>query len=159
MRHTISALVHNQPGVLASMAAVFQQHGLNIFSISAGETERADVSRIVICVDHDSGRVAAATAQLAGLPFVLGLEDLASHELIDRELLLIKVRVAKDTVSQLLQIIEVFRANVVDMGNTTLVAELAATPGKVAGFLRALIPHGIVSVSRTGVIAIKRGDE
>lgn len=158
MRHTISALVHNQPGVLAAMAQVFQRHGLNIQSISCGETERAEVSRMVITVDPDENRLQAVTAQLAQLPFVFGLEDISAHEFIDRELLLIKVRVAKETVSQLLQIVEVFRANVVDMGNSTMVAELVATPGKVAGFIRVLVPHGIVSLSRTGVIALTRGD-
>lgn len=159
VRHTISALVRNQPGVLAAFAAVFQRHGINIASIAAAETERAEVSRLIICVELDEDAVQAATAELATLPFVFGIEDLAAHELIDRELVLVKVRVAKDTVSQLLQIMEVFHATVVDMGNTTMTAELVATPGKVAGFLRTLVPHGIVAVSRTGVIALKRGDD
>ncbi len=159
MRHTISALVGNQPGVLAAFAAILQRHGINIASIAAAETERAEVSRLVISMEFNEDTVPAATQELAALPFVLAIEDLAAHELIDRELLLVKVRVMKDTVSQLLQIMEVFRANVVDMGNSTMTAELVATPGKVAGFLRTLLPHGIVAVSRTGVIALKRGDD
>lgn len=158
MRHTISALVQNKPGVLAAMAQVFQRHDINIRSISCGETEREDVSRMIICVEAREGNVKAVTDEIASLEFVLRLEDLSGQDLMDRELVMIKVRITKDTVSQILQIFEVFRANVVDMGNQTISAELAAPQGKVAGLIRILAPHGIVSLSRTGLIALSRGD-
>ncbi len=158
MRHTISALVQNKPGVLAALAAAFQHHGINIRSISCGETEREDVSRMIICVEAESEEIRAITAEIEALGFVLRLEDLAGQDLIDRELVMIKVRITKDTVSQILQIFEVFRANVVDMGNETITAELSAPQGKVAGLIRTLEPHGIQSLSRTGLIALSRGD-
>lgn len=158
MRHTISALVQNKPGVLASMAQVFQRHDINIRSISCGETEREDVSRMIICVEADREKTRAVTDEIASLDFVLRLEDLSGQDLMDRELVMIKVRITKDTVSQILQIFEVFRANVVDMGNETISAELSAPQGKVAGLIRTLAPHGIQSLSRTGLIALSRGD-
>ncbi|MDO9582786.1 MAG: acetolactate synthase small subunit [Desulfomicrobium sp.] len=158
MRHTISALVQNKPGVLASMAQVFQRHDINIRSISCGETELEDVSRMIICVEAEDGKIRAVTGEIASLDFVLRLEDLSGQDLMDRELVMIKVRITKDTVSQILQIFEVFRANVVDMGNETISAELSAPQGKVAGLIRTLAPHGIQSLSRTGLIALSRGD-
>lgn len=158
MRHTISALVQNRPGVLAALAAAFQHHGINIRSISCGETEREDVSRMIICVEASEEDVLAITGEIEDMGFVLRMEDIADRDLIDRELVLIKVRITKDTVSQILQIFEVFRANVIDMGNETITAELAAPQGKVAGLIRTLAPHGIQSLSRTGLIALSRGD-
>lgn len=158
MRHTISALVQNKPGVLASMAQVFQRHDINIRSISCGETELEDVSRMIICVEAEDGKIRAVTDEIASLDFVMRLEDLSGQELMDRELVMIKVRITKDTVSQILQIFEVFRANVIDMGNQTISAELSAPQGKVAGLIRTLAPHGIQSLSRTGLIALSRGD-
>lgn len=159
MRHTISVLVKNRPGVLAALSTIFQQHKLNILSISAGETEREDVSRIILCVGAEATEAQSVAREIEAREDVLRIEDLSGQELIDRELVLIKVSITKDTVSQILQIFEVFRANVVDMGNETIAAELSATQGKVAGLIRALEPHGIRSLSRTGLIAIKRGDD
>lgn len=159
MRHTISTLVENKPGVLAALAATFEHHGINIRSISCGETEREDVSRMIICVEAGPEEIRAITNEIAGLDFVLGMEDLSGQELIDRELVMIKVRITTATVSQILQIFEVFRANVVDMGNETISAELSAPAGKVAGLIRTLAPHGIQSLSRTGLIALTRGDQ
>jgi acetolactate synthase-1/3 small subunit len=158
MRHTISALVQNRPGVLASMAQVFQRHDINIRSISCGETEREDVSRMIICVEADDVKVRSVTEEIGSLGFVLRLEDLSDRDLMDRELVMIKVRITPASVSQILQIFEVFRANVVDMGNETISAELSAPQGKVAGLIRTLAPHGIQSLSRTGLIALARGD-
>lgn len=158
MRHTISALVQNKPGVLAAMAHVFQRHDINIRSISCGETEREDVSRMIICVEAGDEKVGDVTREIESLGFVLGLEDLSDRDLMDRELVMIKVRITPASVSQILQIFEVFRANVIDMGNETISAELAAPQGKVAGLIRTLAPHGIQSLSRTGLIALSRGD-
>lgn len=158
MRHTISALVQNRPGVLAAMAQVFQRHDINIRSISCGETEREDVSRMIICVEAGDGTVGDVTREIESLGFVLGLEDLSNRDLMDRELVMIKVRITPASVTQILQIFEVFRANVIDMGNETISAELAAPQGKVAGLIRTLAPHGIQSLSRTGLIALSRGD-
>jgi acetolactate synthase-1/3 small subunit len=158
MRHTISVLVQNKPGVLAVLAATFQHHGINIRSISCAETEREDVSRMIICVEARAEDVRAITAEIVALEFVLRMEDLSAQEMIDRELVMIKVRITPGTVSQILQIFEVFRAGVIDMGNETISAELSAPSGKVAGLIRTLAPHGIVSLSRTGLIALSRGD-
>lgn len=158
MRHTISALVQNKPGVLAHVATVFERHHINIRSISCGETEHNDVSRMIICVEVGFDKIEAITQEIIGLDFVLGLENLSDQELIDRELVMVKVRISKDTVSQILQIFEVFQANVIDMGNETISAELSASTGKVAGLIRILAPHGLVSLSRTGTIALRQGD-
>lgn len=158
MRHTISVLVENKPGVLAALAAPFEHRGLNIRSISCAETEHEEVSRMIICLEAPLEEIQAIAAEIHNLPFVLRLEDLSAHDLIDRELVLIKVRITADTVSQILQILEVFHAGVVDMGNETISAELSASSGKVVGLIKTLAPHGIVSLSRTGLIALARGD-
>ncbi|MDY0275343.1 MAG: acetolactate synthase small subunit [Desulfomicrobium sp.] len=158
MRHTISFLLQNKPGVLAHVATIFERYGINIRSISCGETEQEDISRMIICVEVGFDEIQAVTRELEGQDFVLGLEDLSGQELIDRELVMIKVHITKATVSQILQIFEVFQANVIDMGNETISAELAAPASKVAGLIRILASHGIVSLSRTGLIALTRGD-
>jgi acetolactate synthase-1/3 small subunit len=113
---------------------------------------------MIICVEPDEGKIRAVTDEIESLEFVMRLEDLAGQDLMDRELVMIKVRITKDTVSRILQIFEVFRANVIDMGNETISAELSAPQGKVAGLIRTLAPHGIQSLSRTGLIALSRGD-
>lgn len=158
MRHTISVLVENKPGVLAALAAPFEHRGLNIRSISCAETEDEDVSRMIICLEAPIEKIQAIATEIEALAFVLCMEDLSEQDLIGRELVMIKVRITPDTVSQILQILEVFRAGVVDMGNETISAELSASSGKVVGLIKTLAPHGIVSLSRTGLIALTRGD-
>lgn len=159
MKHTISALVKNRPGVLADSSAAFHNNKINITSISCGETENMDISRMVICVEGSEQDIAQVTSELEEMDFVIQLDDLARREFVDRELVLIKVDVNKDTMSQVMQIFEVFRADVVGMGQKTITVELSGDQERVEGLIKILQPFGIKSMCRTGMIALKRGDE
>ncbi|WP_432737140.1 acetolactate synthase small subunit [Maridesulfovibrio sp. FT414] len=159
MKHTISALVRNRPGVLAESSAAFQNNKINITSISCGETENMDVSRMVICAEGSDEDIAKVTGELEDMDFVIKLDDLARKEFVDRELVLIKVEVDKDNMSQIMQIFEVFRADVVGMGQKTITVELSGDQERVEGLIKILHPFGIKSMCRTGMIALKRGDD
>ncbi|NDV23726.1 acetolactate synthase small subunit [Desulfovibrio sp. JC022] len=159
MKHTISALVRNKTGVLAESSAAFQDNKINITSISCGETENMEVSRMVICAEGSKDEITKVTEELKAMDFVIQLDDLARKEFVDRELVLIKVEVNKDTMSQIMQIFEVFRADVVGMGQKTITVELSGDQERVEGLIKILQPFGIKSLCRTGMIALKRGDE
>lgn len=159
MKHTISALVRNQPGVLADMAKAFGKEGVNISSISAGETENPDISRMVIRVDAKNRKIGEITALVGDMDFVIQIDDLARKEFVDRELLLIKVNMDRESTGQIMQVLEVFRASVVGMGTETITAELSGDQERVEGLIKMLQPYGIRSMCRSGMIALKRGDD
>ncbi|WP_031480232.1 acetolactate synthase small subunit [Maridesulfovibrio frigidus] len=159
MKHTISALVKNRAGVLADSSAAFQKSGINITSISCGETENMEVSRMVICAEGSEEDMTTVTKELLEMDFVIQLDDLARKDFVDRELVLIKVAVNKDSMSQVMQIFEVFRADVIGMGQNTITAELSGDQERIDGLIKILEPLGIKSMCRTGMIALKRGDE
>lgn len=118
-----------------------------------------DVSRMVICAEGSKEEINRVTEQLKAMDFVIQLDDLARKEFVDRELVLIKVEVNKDTMSQIMQIFEVFRADVVGMGQKTITVELSGDQERIEGLIKILQPFGIKSLCRTGMIALKRGDE
>ncbi|MFH1824862.1 MAG: acetolactate synthase small subunit [Candidatus Firestonebacteria bacterium] len=157
--HTISGLVSNQSGVLCKIAGVFAKKKVNIKSLSAGETENSGVSRIIIVVYDEEGKIRLAEKEVKKLKEVIILDDLTRKEFINRELVLIKVKFSKDNISQIMQISEIFRSNVVGVGNTTITIEMSGDAEKIDGFVKLLIPFGIKSIARTGKIALKRGDE
>ena len=159
MRHTISALVQNKPGVLARMSEEFGRYQVNIISIACGETEDSSISRMVISVDGDSGEIGRITDGMASMPFVIQVDDLARKEFVDRELVMVKVEMDTDTSSQIMQIVEVFRATVVGMGESTVTVEMTGDEGRVEGLVKLLKPFGIKSMCRSGKIALKRGDD
>lgn len=159
MKHTISALARNRPGVLADMALMFKKHGLNIRSLAAGETEDPEISRLVICLDAENGDADLLTRELEAMPEIIQVDDLARKEFVDRELLLVKVAMERESLTQLMQIFEVFRATVVGMGQETITAEMAGDQERVEGLIKLLKPFGIKSLCRSGMIALKRGDE
>jgi acetolactate synthase-1/3 small subunit len=163
VKHTISALVANRSGVLADMAEEFKRRGLNIRSISSGETEKPEVSRMVICFeapDELTGDDTNSVIEAVGrMPFVIQVDDLSRREFVDRELVLMKVQRDGESLSQLMQILEVFRAGVVGLGEKCITVELSGDSERVEGLIRMLSPFGILSMARTGKIALKRGDE
>lgn len=159
MKHTISALVRNRPGVLADLALEFKHQNLNIRSIACGETENPEVSRMIICLEAENEEIDRLTRRLEGLDFIIQVDDLARREFVDRELLLVKVRMDRENLTQLMQVFEVFRASVVGMGQESITAEMTGDQEKVEGLIKLLTPFGIKSLCRTGMIALKRGDE
>jgi len=159
LKRTLSALCKNKPGVLAQMALECGKYDANILSLAAGETENPEVSRIVLCVDGDEAAIDEVGRYLAGLDVIIQLDDLSRKDFVDRELVMVKVAMGADNTAQLMQIFEVFRANVIGMGQETITVEMAGDLERVDGLIQMLKPYGIKSMCRSGMIALKRGDE
>ncbi|OGF51013.1 MAG: acetolactate synthase small subunit, partial [Candidatus Firestonebacteria bacterium RIFOXYA2_FULL_40_8] len=146
-------------GVLFHVAEVFAKEKINIKSLSAGETENEKISRMTIVVYDNEDKIELAEEEIGKIKDVISVDDLTREDFIDRELALIKVSSAKDNIPQIMQILEVYKASVVGVGNTTLTVEITGEGGKIAGLIKLLTPFGIKSVSRTGKIALRRGDD
>ena len=159
MRRTLSALCKNEPGVLAQMALECGKYDANILSLAAGETENPDISRIVLCVEGDDEAIDEIGRYLESQDAIIQLDDLSRKDFVDRELVMVKVAMDRANTGQLMQIFEVFRANVVGMGSDTVTVELSGDQERVDGLIKMLVPYGIKSMCRSGMIALKRGDE
>jgi len=155
--HTLSVLVENKPGVLTHVAGLFSRRAFNITSLAVGPTEDARVSRMTIVVDGASTPVEQVTKQLNKLIRVLKVVELRDDTAVERELALIKVRADPALRSQVLEVARVFRANVVDLGPSTLVLEATGSPGKLDALLAMLERYGLCELVRTGRVALARG--
>lgn len=158
MRHTLSILVENRAGVLARVASLFSRRGFNIDSLAVGTTRNPDVSRITVCVEGSEELVDQIVKQLHKLMDVLMVRDLPPAEHFTRELLLIKVRAEASTRMEVLQIVNIFRAHVVDVSPTTLTIEATGSADKAGALVDMLGPYGVLEVVRAGAIAIERGE-
>lgn len=158
MKHTLSVLVENQPGVLARVAGLFSRRGYNIESIAVGATETPGVARMIIVVDSATCHVESIIKNLHKLIEVLKVTDLTEEPMVDRELVLIKVKADATNRAEVLQIAQIFRANIVDVSEHSLVVEVTGDEGKIEGIIDLLRPFGIREIVRTGVIAIARGN-
>ncbi len=157
MRHTLAVLVENRPGVLARVAGLFRRRGYNIESLAVGPTEDRTVSRMTIVIEGDERQGVQMARQLEKLLDVLQVEILPPADSISRELALIKVRAEPHQRTAIIQIVDVFRANVVDVGKESLVVEVTGEEDKVNALLELLQDYGILEVVRTGKIALHRG--
>lgn len=155
--HTISVLVENRPGALARVSGLFARRGYNIDSLAVGETEDRSISRMTIVVSVDGKPLEQVTKQLHKLVSVLRIAELPHDASIERELALIKVGVDAGRRAEVLEIVEIFRAKVVDVDAGALTVEATGTPGKVAALEELLRPYGIVEMARTGIVALGRG--
>ncbi len=156
MRHTISVLVENHPGVLARIAGLFSGRGFNIDSLSVGETADPTVSRMTVVVNGDDFVVEQIGKQLNKLIDVIKVVDLTEEEHVERELILIKVGADVNSRSEIMQIADIFRANVVDVGAKSLVIEATGTEDKVTALIDLLRRFGIREIARTGHVALAR---
>jgi acetolactate synthase-1/3 small subunit len=159
MKNTLSCLVYNRPGVLATIASAFAQTGINIYSLAAGEIEEEDKTRMTIVVDADSETVKKAEAHLENNPDVIRFDDLAEDNLIAMELILVKVRIRPRSIPQILQIAELFNAQVIAVSDNAMVLALPADEKKINGLVKMLKPIGIIEMSRSGQIAVSSPDE
>lgn len=159
MIRTISALAKNRPGVLAEMTAEFGKYNVNVRSIAAGETENPEISRLVIQLEGEDGEISRITEAVEGMEPIIQVDDLARREFVDRELVMIKLDMDREKTGQIMQVFEVFRANVVGMGQETITVEMTGDQERVNGLINMLAPYGIRSMCRSGMIALKRGDE
>jgi len=155
--HTLSVLVENKPGVLAHVAALFSRRAFNITSLSVGPTTDERVSRMTIVVDGASTPIDQVHKQLEKLVRVLKVVELEPDAAVERELALIKVGVRPGTRTALLDVAAAFRAEVVDLGDDTLVLEAVCAPGALDALLERLAPYGIRELARTGQVAVARG--
>ncbi|MFZ0324897.1 MAG: acetolactate synthase small subunit [Actinomycetes bacterium] len=157
MRHTLSVLVEDQPGVLARIAGLFSRRGFNIESLAVGPTEHEGVSRMTIVVNVEDLPLEQVTKQLNKLVNVLKIVELDGQASVQRELLLVKVRADAQTRSQVLETVQLFRAKVVDVAPDSVVIEATGNADKLDALLRVLEPFGIKELVQSGMVAVGRG--
>lgn len=155
-KHIISALVANRPGVLAHMAGLFSARGFNIDSLAVGETEQHDFSRMTIVVAGDEAILEQVRKQIGKLIDVVKVQDFSETRCVERDLALVRVHAPVNKRSEILELVDIFRARVVDVGRTELMIELAGDEEKIEAFLELLRPYGIREMARTGRIALAR---
>ena len=155
--HTLSILVENHYGVLTRVAALFARRGYNIDSLAVGMTEDPSVSRMTIVVYGDNAVIEQVIKQLYKLIEVIKVVDLSAEEYVDRELALIKVGTTSETRADILQIVEIFRAKVVDIGSNTMMIEITGGSEKITALEKLLRPFGIKELARTGKVGLLRG--
>ncbi|WP_208317145.1 acetolactate synthase small subunit [Canibacter zhoujuaniae] len=156
-RRVLSLLVEDKPGILTRVAGLFARRGFNIESLAVGPTEVAGLSRITVVADEDELLLEQLTKQLNKLVNVLKIVELEESASVQRDHLLIKVRVDNNTRSQVLEAVNLFRARVVDVANDALVIEATGDSGKINALLKFLEPYGIKELAQSGLIAIGRG--
>jgi acetolactate synthase-1/3 small subunit len=159
MRSVISALVINEPGVLASVAGMFSARGFNIDSLVVGRTENPELSRLTVVCDADENTVEQVRKQLAKLVPVVKVRDFKDSPYVERDLALITVGVGPDKRSEVIEIATVYRANVIDVSRDSLMIEVTGTEPKLEAIIELLQPYGIKDLARTGVIAMARGNK
>jgi len=159
MKHVISVLVENRFGVLARISGLFSARGFNIDSLAVGETEDPTISRMTIVVEGDERILEQITKQLHKLVDVIKVQDLTKEECIDRELVLIKLKVTTKNRSEVVQIVDTFKAKIVDVNPETLTVEVTGDQSKIDAVMELLSPFGIREVVRTGRIALARKKE
>jgi acetolactate synthase-1/3 small subunit len=157
LKHTLAVLVENRPGVLTRIAGLFSRRGYNIDSLAVGRTENPAISRMTIVVDGDDRVIEQVGKQLYKLIDVIKLTDITGEEYVDRELILIKVNADPASRGEIMQIVDIFRARIVDIGKNSLIIEATGDEGKINAIESALRPFGIREVVRTGKIAMVRG--
>ena len=157
MYHTIVALVEDKPGVLNRVASLFRRRTFNIESLTVGHTEQPGVSRMTIVVDSDDQSVERLTAYLYKLVNVIQVEDLTVLPKVTRDLAMIKVSATPESRTHIMQTVDVFRARIVDVTNSSFIIEITGDEEKIEGFVDVLRPLGIIEMVRTGVVAMARG--
>lgn len=160
MKSTIVALVEDKPGVLTRVASLFRRRAYNIESLTVGHTENKGVSRMTIVVDSTSTDAQKVVQNLQKLVNVIHVEDVSDQPSVVRDLALIKVRAnGGGSRTEVMQIVETFRARVVDVGLSTLMVEVTGDEAKIEGLVDVLRPYGIVEMVRTGRVAMARGSD
>ena len=157
MRHTLAVLVENHPGVLSRVAGLFSRRGYNINSVAVGETEDPAVARMTIVVEADEVTLEQITKQLHKLIDVIKISDITLDDSVGRELALIRVKADGASRAQIIQIVEIFRASIVDVNDKSLIIEMTGADDKVEAMLQLLRPYGVTEIVRTGKVAMVRG--
>jgi len=156
MKHTLSVLVEDESGALSRISGLFARRGFNIDSLAVGPAETRGISRLTMVVEGDDETLQQMTKQLNKLFNVLGVADLSNLAAVERELMLLKVSSKEETRGKILELVQVFRAKVVDVSDIALTLEVVGDPGKLVAIEKLLEPYGILEIARTGKIALKR---
>jgi acetolactate synthase-1/3 small subunit len=156
-KHTLSVLVENKPGVLARIAGLFSRRGFNIDSLAVGPTEHPEVSRMTIVVNVEESPLEQVTKQLNKLVEVIKVVELDTTASVSRELLLVKVRADASTRGQVLEVVQLFRAKVVDVATDAVTVQVVGNQDKLEDFLKIVEPYGVRELVQSGVVAIGRG--
>ncbi|GIW96696.1 MAG: acetolactate synthase small subunit [Pirellulaceae bacterium] len=157
MRHVLSALVQNVPGVLSHIAGMLASRGYNIDSLAVGETENPELSRMTFVVMGDDKILDQVRKQLEKLVTVVEVEDISSQDYVERDLMLVRVRAeAGSQRSEIKELVDIFRGKIVDVGETELMIEISGQENKIEAFIDRVRPYGITQLVRTGRIALVR---
>jgi acetolactate synthase I/III small subunit len=157
MRHVLSALVQNQPGVLAHISGMLASRAFNIDSLAVGETENPDLSRMTFVVRGDDAELDQVRKQLDKIVTVVKVLDISSENFVERDLMLIKVSATAQQRTEISLLVEMFRGKVVDISQTNMMLEIAGQESKIEAFIDLMRPYGILELARTGRIALVRG--
>jgi acetolactate synthase-1/3 small subunit len=155
-KHIISALVANRPGVLAHAAGLFSARGFNIDSLAVGETEQPEFSRMTIVVAGDETILEQVRKQLGKLIDVVKVQDFSGVPCVARDLALVRVHAPVSRRGEILELVDIFRARVVDVGRNDVMIEVAGAEEKIEAFLDLVQPYGVREMARTGRIALAR---
>jgi acetolactate synthase-1/3 small subunit len=159
MKHTISVLVENHFGAFDRIATMFSGKGFNLTSISIGETEIPDISRMTVVTEGDNQILDQIVKQLDRLIDTIKVIDLTSAYHVERELALIKVSLQKGSMEQIKNINDIFRGNIVDITNNSMTIEITGPPDKIDATVNVLMPFGIMELARSGIVALTRGEQ
>jgi len=159
MRHVLSAVVENKPGVLSRVAGLFSRRGFNIESLNVAPTENKDYSRITVVLDADDMAIEQITKQLFKLINVTKISDVGENEGIQRELMFVKVHAAPEKRTEITQTAELLSAKVVDVGADLLTIECSGIPNKLDDLIQLMEPYGVEEIIRTGAVAFNRSSK
>jgi acetolactate synthase-1/3 small subunit len=157
MRHVLSALVQNQPGVLAHISGMLASRGFNIDSLAVGETEKPELSRITFVVHGDDAELEQVRKQLGKIITVVKVIDISTEDFVERDLMLVKVNANPQQRTEIVLLVEMFRGRVVDIAPASMMIEISGQERKIEAFIELMRPYGIVELARTGRIALVRG--
>lgn len=156
MKRTLLLTVFNESGVLTRICTVFSSRGFNIESIAVGPTQDSAISKIILVIPGDFQIIEQITKQLTKLVQVISVLDVSDYPCVERELMMIKVKCSPVIRSEILEIVEIFRAKVVDLSESSITIEATGDPGKIATIQHLLFPYSIIEIARTGKISIPR---
>ncbi|MGL4555750.1 MAG: acetolactate synthase small subunit [Gemmataceae bacterium] len=156
MRHVLSALVQNQPGVLAHISGMMASRGFNIDSLAVGATEDPNLSRMTFVVQGDDAVMEQVRKQLDKVVTVVKVHDISTQDFVERDLMLISVAADPARRSEISLLVEMFRGRVVDIGLETMMIEISGREDKIDAFIDLMRPYGIIELARTGRIALVR---
>ena len=157
MKHTLSVLVENKPGVLTRVAGLFARRGFNIDTLAVGPTDDPTLSRITLTLDGAMHPIDPVTKQLHKLVNVIKIRDLEPAETVARELALFKISADGASRAEVMQMVEIFRGKIIDVAKRSVIVEVTGSWEKIEAFERMVRPFGLIEMARTGEIAISRG--